>query len=107
MAGDVLSFMDMIDSSWVKDMDRTQARSPEASFASLPESGDELGEIGLQHLVAHAKAASGVKALFFEIETVVAVQIAGRTCRLGQNMNAFRQVGVGHRVSKVGPASAV
>jgi hypothetical protein len=38
----VKSSMDMMDSSWVSGMDRTQTCAPQASLASLPESGQQV-----------------------------------------------------------------
>jgi hypothetical protein len=42
-----------------------------------------LLDISLQEFIGHAKAAAGIKHLFGEEETILAIQIANRTSGLG------------------------
>jgi hypothetical protein len=46
----------------------------------------ELSDVCLMHLIRHAKIAAWIKALFFQEEAVGAVQVAGRTRRLGHDV---------------------
>ena len=54
---------------------------------------DELADIALQHLVRHAEAAARVEHLLGKEEAVVAVKVAGRAGRLGEQVKRRRRLG--------------
>jgi len=76
----------------------------EGWFSALPGNGyrvaamgrDELGDVSFQNLIAHAKATSGIELVLFEIKTIRAIQVAGRSGRFDQNVYAWRKCIVGH-----------
>ncbi len=66
-------------------------------LASLPGDGhlrnlvgfEKLPDIGLVHLIGHPETTAGIKPLLLQEEAVVAVQIAGRTRRLGHDVKGL------------------
>ncbi len=56
---------------------------------------DELADVLLQHVVAHAELAAGIEDLLVQEEAVGAVQVADRACRLGQQVEGRRRVVLG------------
>lgn len=53
---------------------------------------DELADVLLQHRLAHAEFAAGIKDLFVQKEAVGAIQVADRPGRLGQQVKSWRRV---------------
>ena len=53
---------------------------------------DELANVGLEQVSGHAEPATGVEHLLGKEEAVLAVEVAGRTCRLRHHMKRLRSL---------------